>query len=111
VLIPVLDDRKHYWVDEAEVEKLLRQGAGWLGTHPKKEWIARRYFKYRRSLARLALDQLTVEDLDVAPLDEDSPTSAEAREVELEKRVSLNDLRLEKIASLVASLHAHTVVD
>ena len=31
VLIPVLDDDKHYWVDEAELEKLLRHGEGWLG--------------------------------------------------------------------------------
>jgi len=30
VLIPVLDDDKHYWVGEAEVEKLLRHGEGWL---------------------------------------------------------------------------------
>ena len=52
VLIPVLDDRKHYWVGDAEVEKLLRHASEWLPNHPMKEWIARRYFKYRRSLAR-----------------------------------------------------------
>ena len=28
VLIPVLDDEKHYWVGEDEVEKLLRAGEG-----------------------------------------------------------------------------------
>jgi 3' terminal RNA ribose 2'-O-methyltransferase Hen1 len=28
VLIPVLDDDKHYWVGEDEVEKLLRRGEG-----------------------------------------------------------------------------------
>ena len=31
VLIPVLDNEKHYWVGDEEVEKLLRQGEGWLG--------------------------------------------------------------------------------
>src|SRR5579859_27597 len=31
VLIPVLDDDKHYWVAEDEVEKLLLRGKGWLG--------------------------------------------------------------------------------
>src|SRR5690606_8787740 len=36
VLIPVLDDEKHYWVDEAEVEKLLRRGEGWLQNHPER---------------------------------------------------------------------------
>ena len=30
VLIPVLDDDKHYWVGDDEVEKLLRRGEGWL---------------------------------------------------------------------------------
>src|SRR5688572_15951904 len=50
VLIPVLDDDKHYWVGEAEVEKLLRHGEGWLAAHPQREAIAYRYLKHRRSL-------------------------------------------------------------
>lgn len=45
VLIPVLDDEKHYWVGDDEVEKLLRRGADWLPKHPAKEQIARRYLK------------------------------------------------------------------
>lgn len=36
VLIPVLDDDKHYGVNDAEVEKLIRNGEGWLATHPEK---------------------------------------------------------------------------
>src|ERR1043166_1445795 len=32
VLIPVLDNDKHYWVGDDEVAKLLRHGEGWLGT-------------------------------------------------------------------------------
>ena len=28
VLVPVLDDQKHYWVGDDEVEKLIRRGAG-----------------------------------------------------------------------------------
>ncbi len=34
VLLPVLDDAKHYWVTTDEVDKLVRAGAGWLHTHP-----------------------------------------------------------------------------
>ena len=34
VLIPVLDDDKHYWVGEDEVAKLLARGEGWLEAHP-----------------------------------------------------------------------------
>ncbi len=48
VLIPVLDDDKHYWVTEDEVEKLLRRGAGWLSTHPERQLIADRYLKHQR---------------------------------------------------------------
>ncbi len=36
VLLPVLDDEKHYWVDDSEVEKLLRRGADWLPAHPER---------------------------------------------------------------------------
>ena len=32
VLIPVLDDEKHYWIDEQEVEKLLRRGRSLAGS-------------------------------------------------------------------------------
>ena len=50
VLLPVLDDEKHYWVDESEVEKLQRRGADWLAAHPERELIARRYLKHERRL-------------------------------------------------------------
>lgn len=33
VLVPVLDDEKHYWVGDDEVEKLLRHGNDWLAIH------------------------------------------------------------------------------
>jgi DNA-binding transcriptional LysR family regulator len=48
VLIPVLDDEKHYWVGDDEVDKLLRRGGDWLPAHPAKEQIAHRYLKHRR---------------------------------------------------------------
>ena len=34
VLLPVLDDNKHYWVGDAEIDKLLRAGRDWLAAHP-----------------------------------------------------------------------------
>lgn len=43
VLIPVFDSRKHYFVGEDEIEKLLAKGEGWLASHPEKDEIARRY--------------------------------------------------------------------
>ncbi|MDX1924764.1 MAG: hypothetical protein SFT91_06070 [Rickettsiaceae bacterium] len=41
ILIPVLDNKKHYWIDEEEIEKLLRFGEGWLASHPEKDLITR----------------------------------------------------------------------
>jgi 3' terminal RNA ribose 2'-O-methyltransferase Hen1 len=111
VLIPVLDDRKHYYVGEAEVEKLVRHASEWLGDHPKKEWIARRYLKNKRSLARLALEQLTMDVEDGAEGDEATPSPVAAQEAQLEKRMSLNERRLEKVAALVSALGVKTVVD
>ncbi len=52
VLIPVLDDRKHYWVGEQEIEKLLHRGEGWLGDHPERDLILARYLKHRSPLTR-----------------------------------------------------------
>lgn len=55
VLVPVLDDEKHYWIGEDEVAKLLRYGEGWLARHPERELIARRYLKHQRDLTNAAL--------------------------------------------------------
>src|SRR5437667_373378 len=62
VVIRVLDNEKHYWVGDDEVEKLLRHGSGWLSAHPEKEEITNRYLKYRRDLAREALARLVDEE-------------------------------------------------
>lgn len=58
VLLPVLDGAKHYFLDDAEIDKLLRFGAGWLESHPDREWITRRYLTRRQSLVRAALARL-----------------------------------------------------
>lgn len=58
VLLPVLDDAKHYWVAPDEVDKLLRAGEGWLASHPEQELITRRYLSGRRSLTRDAMERL-----------------------------------------------------
>jgi 3' terminal RNA ribose 2'-O-methyltransferase Hen1 len=58
ILIPTLDDDKHYWVGDDEVDKLLRHGEGWLASHPERDQIARRYLKHQMSLTRQAIAQL-----------------------------------------------------
>jgi 3' terminal RNA ribose 2'-O-methyltransferase Hen1 len=66
VLLPVLDDSKHYWVSTDEVDKLIRAGGGWLAGHPSKTLITRRYLAHRSGLYRSALARLAEVD-DTAP--------------------------------------------
>ncbi|MER6154563.1 3' terminal RNA ribose 2'-O-methyltransferase Hen1 [Streptomyces sp. NPDC001868] len=58
VLLPVLDDTKHYWVSSDEVDKLLRAGEGWLPAHPEHQLITSRYLSRRWSLTRQAMERL-----------------------------------------------------
>ncbi|MEU2952875.1 3' terminal RNA ribose 2'-O-methyltransferase Hen1 [Streptomyces xanthochromogenes] len=58
VLLPVLDDAKHYWVAPDEVDKLLRAGDGWLADHPEQKLITSRYLSRRWGLARQAMERL-----------------------------------------------------
>ena len=58
VLIPVLDNQKHYWVNEDEIKKLLKHGEGWLSNHPSKDLIVSRYLKRQRDLTDEAFDRL-----------------------------------------------------
>jgi predicted nucleotidyltransferase len=60
VLIPVLDDDKHYYVGKDEVAKLMDRGEGWLAAHPERDLIVERYLLHRPSLAESALTLLYV---------------------------------------------------
>jgi 3' terminal RNA ribose 2'-O-methyltransferase Hen1 len=107
VLIPVLDNEKHYWVANDEIEKLLKRGEGWLGTHPEKDLIVSRYLKRQRSLTREALTRLLAEDTPSDVADElpslDSPAS--------ERAPSLHDQRLQTVLSVIRETGAKRVVD
>jgi 2-polyprenyl-3-methyl-5-hydroxy-6-metoxy-1,4-benzoquinol methylase len=70
VLLAALDGAKHYWVASDEVDKLVRVGEGWLGTHPMRGLIARRYLARRQPLVREALARLAeVEEVEAEALD------------------------------------------
>ncbi|MFE9631392.1 3' terminal RNA ribose 2'-O-methyltransferase Hen1 [Streptomyces sp. NPDC006463] len=58
VLLPVLDDAKHYWVAPDEVDKLLRAGDGWLAAHPENALISSRYLARHKRLTQDALERL-----------------------------------------------------
>ncbi len=106
VLIPVLDDDKHYWVGDAEVEKLLRKGEGWLPDHPEQALIARRYLKRKRSLVRLALAQLTIEE-GIGSDEEQHGKEEEA----VEKPIHLNQQRLNAVLQVLKECNAQSVLD
>ncbi|MBJ7291239.1 3' terminal RNA ribose 2'-O-methyltransferase Hen1 [Williamsia sp.] len=68
VLLPVLDDAKHYWVGDDEVDKLIRAGGDWLATHPDRDLITHRYLAHQRGLRDAAMARLI--DLDDRPADD-----------------------------------------
>lgn len=108
VLIPVLDDDKHYWVGDEEVNKLLRHGSGWLDQHPAKERITRRYLKHQGRLTDLALSQLADED----GLDPDATALSQAQaEAALEKPISLHQQRLATVIDTLKALGSRRVLD
>ncbi len=108
VLIPVLDDHKHYFVGDDEVAKLLRHGEGWLSTHPECELITTRYLKHRQSLADAALRQLLREE-DVDP---DEPSERHAQEEDaLERPIRLDEQRIGAVVAALKAAGAKSVVD
>jgi 3' terminal RNA ribose 2'-O-methyltransferase Hen1 len=108
VLLPVLDNHKHYWVGEAELEKLLDHGAGWLAAHPARDEIVRRYLKHQRKLTRDALARLLAQD--AAELD-DAEAAKEREEQVIEERMSLSDARLAAVCAELEASGARSVID
>jgi 3' terminal RNA ribose 2'-O-methyltransferase Hen1 len=108
VLMPVLDDYKHYFVNEEEMAKLLRHGEGWLSHHPLREDITRRYLKRKRGLAEEALAQMAGADAEVIPVD---ITISEEAEEAIEKPLSLNQQRMQMVVSVLKQHGAKRVVD
>jgi 3' terminal RNA ribose 2'-O-methyltransferase Hen1 len=108
VLIPVLDNDKHYWVGEDEIEKLLKRGEGWLGQHPEKELIVARYLKRQRSLTREALERLEEE---AAPEEEAQASTRDEEEQKVERPLGLHEQRMGTVLSVLRGIGAKSVVD
>lgn len=108
VLLPVLDNDKHYWVGHDELEKLLAKGEGWLAQHPERELITKRYLKYRGGLTREALARLADED-DADP--DGSAADHDHQEIAVEETVSLNSQRIGAVLAAVKDAGARRVLD
>ena len=106
VLIPTLDDDKHYWVDRAEVDKLLLRGGEWLAGHPDRDLIVRRYLKGLRSFTTEAFERLLEEDPQLA----DGEASESAEEA-IEKPLGLADQRMEAVARVLKDSGARRILD
>lgn len=106
VLIPVLDNDKHYFVSKQEIEKLLQRGKGWLNEHPDKELITRRYLFNLGSLTRQALERLN-EGQEEESADEDEK---EIPEVQV-RRESLHEQRLQLVLDKIVESGAQRVLD
>lgn len=106
VLLPVLDDAKHYWIGPDEVDKLLLRGGEWLGSHPESELITRRYLRLpeftREALARLAD---AGEDTDRLVVQRDAAEEA------AELPIRLGEQRIEAVLEAVRDVEAGRVVD
>ncbi|MFD5030186.1 3' terminal RNA ribose 2'-O-methyltransferase Hen1 [Streptomyces sp. NPDC058405] len=117
VLLPVLDDAKHYWVAPDEVDKLLRAGEGWLAEHPEQKLITSRYLARRWSLTRQAMERLELvrlaeaDDIEVEAIDnavEEIPAESDESP---KKEPSLADQRREAILRALRDAGASTVLD
>ncbi len=110
VLLPVLDDDKHYFVGRDEVDKLLDAGEGWLADHPERELVTARYLKHQRALSREALERLVdAPELDVPEEDDaEAPSKAERA---LEKPLGLNERRMNRVVELLAEAQPRRVLD
>lgn len=99
IMLPVLDNDRHFWISQQDITILLQKGEGWLDSHPEREFITRRYFKNIRKLANEALLRLAGEEV-----------------LELEKPASpfkqnLHGQRLQKAFELLKASGAETVLD
>ncbi|PWV46925.1 3' terminal RNA ribose 2'-O-methyltransferase Hen1 [Chitinophaga sp. S165] len=103
ILIPVLDNDKHYWVNREEVEKLLAKGKGWLEDHPEKELIIRRYLRHQPSLANDALTLLMKDDM---------PDELMTDGIAAEKpKAGLHETRLQSVCDELLSTPVKSVID
>ncbi|KQY91115.1 3' terminal RNA ribose 2'-O-methyltransferase Hen1 [Paenibacillus sp. Root52] len=124
LLIPVLDNYKHYFISEDEIDKIKRYGDGWLETHPHKELIVKRTLrfaelirKYESKEGRLSISDnkpLSAEDVEndrneLAERSNEASTEASTDDVLTD---DLNELRYRAITEVVARLpHRQRIVD
>jgi 2-polyprenyl-3-methyl-5-hydroxy-6-metoxy-1,4-benzoquinol methylase len=139
VLLPVLDNNKHYYIDQNEADKLLHRGGDWLPRHPERGFITRRYLRYRALYVNPALARLLegteeelpepefstvdpagprVEAAESSPAENTPPEIADSEdatrglaESTVQPKTSLHDVRLQQVAHEIYQLAPKRVLD
>ncbi|WP_075619063.1 3' terminal RNA ribose 2'-O-methyltransferase Hen1 [Paenisporosarcina indica] len=93
ILIPVIDNYKHYFIDEKEIEKLERYGEGWLEAHPMRDMIYRQALRFKEVYSQV------------------ENTNLEEKIEEPSEKIRLNDLRYERIVETVSLMKPKSIVD
>ncbi|KOV15557.1 methyltransferase type 12 [Streptomyces sp. XY413] len=113
VLLPVLDDAKHYWIAPDEVDKLLRAGEGWLAAHPEHALISSRYLARHKRLTQEAVERLELVRLaesDGSEVEELDNAVDETRDTQ-ERPVPLAVQRRDAILAALRAAGAQRVLD
>ena len=123
VLVPVLDNEKHYFITQDEVKKLLQKSKGWLEQHPEREIIISRYLINLKSLVRSAFEVLqAAEDGIISAADDEAEQDDEVQAkgalnntaqapVQKKKKERLHDIRLKLVAEKLKMSGATSVID
>jgi len=106
VLLPVLDNAKHYWVTSDEVDKLVRAGSGWLQLHPERDLITRRYLAHQKDLVFSAVGRLAEVDDTLPEALDNAVTSTED-----DRPVPLVQHRKQAVVAELKQAGASRVVD
>jgi 3' terminal RNA ribose 2'-O-methyltransferase Hen1 len=110
VLLPVLDGAKHYWVSTDEVDKLVRNAGAWLGSHPERDLVTRRYLKHQREFVAEATERLdALDDVAAESLQPEPTTGGDGDDVE--PATPLVRLRSAAVLAALRDTASHRVVD
>jgi 3' terminal RNA ribose 2'-O-methyltransferase Hen1 len=112
VLLPVLDDDKHYWVTKDEIGKLVDGAGEWLAGHPERDLIVRRYLRHQRGLVAEATARLLDEDRATAEAGAaDRDDGAAAGRTPDTTHTRLRDLRVAAVLRELTVVGARRVLD
>ena len=127
VLLPVLDNSRHSFVQEQDVDTLIKKGGNWLARHPERTAVTRRFLRRQAGLTRLALDRLLT--IDEAPADDlpGEPASTDELATNLlpvtdavlmvdpvtmpARRLTLHEQRLDAVLAGLLASGARSVLD